>query len=543
MAQISTTFRMTMENEEQADRSVEILREAIDESLEDSKIISQFSEFLENVEQCKKDATIELLGSFALSQYACEVIFPDWYKAIAKEYPESTFTAEVSQESYNDGSVCNYICNLKSKSLYIEKNNNYSGKVAVIYKFKLKVAEIKNYIFELNGIKEQQNHAVERKEIKGCIIENGVLKKYVGNNVKVIIPDGVISIGAGAFDNSFFGKSTIESIKIPNSVEVIGPEAFKDCKMLTAITIPTGVKNISPKAFVGCNKIKTISVSKDNKFYLSQNNCLIKTDSKTLILCVKGSDIPSDGSVEIIGSGAFSLWMPKTIKIPKYITKIMISALSSASLTSIEVDEGNSVYRSVGNCLIETKSKKLLLGCCNSVIPDDGSVAEICANAFASCKISNVNVPGSVKKIGVNAFKNCTKLESVTLCDGVENIEENAFRGCKNLSRITIGNGLKSIGNYALERCVSLSCITIPDSITLIGKYAFFSCENLERISLGKELTEIGENAFSYCSPNMNITFNGTKIQWDGIEKVLSWDSCLGNYTIHCTDGDKTKKE
>ena len=53
-----------------------------------------------------------------------------------------------------------------------------------------------------------------------------------------------------------------------------------------------------------------------------------------------------------------------------------------SSIKSITVEEGNPIYHSAGNCLIETATKKLVLGSDNSVIPNDGSVTSIGMDAF-----------------------------------------------------------------------------------------------------------------------------------------------------------------
>ena len=57
------------------------------------------------------------------------------------------------------------------------------------------------------------------------IIENGVLKKYVGPGGDVTIPEGVTSIGDGAFRCC----ESLKSVTIPDSVTSIGNGAFGWC--------------------------------------------------------------------------------------------------------------------------------------------------------------------------------------------------------------------------------------------------------------------------------------------------------------------------
>ena len=53
------------------------------------------------------------------------------------------------------------------------------------------------------------------------IIEDGVLKEYVGEESDVVIPDGVTAIGDCAFDGC-----DMETVFIPDSVTSIGEGAF-----------------------------------------------------------------------------------------------------------------------------------------------------------------------------------------------------------------------------------------------------------------------------------------------------------------------------
>ncbi|MBQ1175552.1 MAG: leucine-rich repeat protein, partial [Treponema sp.] len=81
------------------------------------------------------------------------------------------------------------------------------------------------------------------------------------------------------------------------------------------------------------------------------------------------------------------------------------------ALESITVAPGNEVYRSSGDCLIETASGTLIAGCKNSQIPDDGSVRVIGKLAFAThTGLTELEIPEGVEEIGYGAFARCTGL-------------------------------------------------------------------------------------------------------------------------------------
>lgn len=87
------------------------------------------------------------------------------------------------------------------------------------------------------------------------------ITKYIGSASDLVIPgelDGkiVTCIGAGAFTYC----SNIESVTIPNSVNVIGNAAFYHCSNLIEIKIPYGVSIINYNTFNGCSKLTYVNI-------------------------------------------------------------------------------------------------------------------------------------------------------------------------------------------------------------------------------------------------------------------------------------------
>ena len=377
--------------------------------------------------------------------------------------------------------------------------------------------------------------------------------------------------------NAFMDCTAITGVKIPDSVTSISNYAFQGCTGLKSISMPKSVWVIGSNAFYGCSGLETITVDENNTTFHSSGNCLINTNDKTLVLGCKNSVIPDDGSVtkivcafagneaitsitipdavksigesafynctgltsitipdgmQRIGDYAFSFCRSLTeLDIPASVSSIGFCAFDACSgLESINVDEGNHVYHSNNNCLIETESKTLVLGCKNSVIPSDGSVTEIGVDAFAYCSgLQSIVIPACVTKIGLDAFYRCTGLQNVTIQDGVQSMEAFAFGGCSSLTDVSIPDSVTEIGECAFDDCeslkfneygnalylgnsnnkyyalikgkdVSITSADVNEKTKLICGYAFYGFTELETVTMPNGLTSIGAMAFYNCS-------------------------------------------
>lgn len=298
---------------------------------------------------------------------------------------------------------------------------------------------------------------------------------------KIYFPAGVSKIGRYAF----LGCSGLKEIQFAGDMREIGDGAFSDCRSLTKFSLPYKVDQLGDGVLAGCDALAQILVSSNNTRFLSEGNCIIERASGILKAGCPTSVIPSDGKVtsvgyfafgncrglkeltlpasvtqidgfafqgcvdlervvlpqnlDKIGDGAFNQCSSLTgIVIPASVREIGIRVFNGCPLTSIQVEEGNAVYHSAGNCLIRTQERVLVEGCSQSVIPSDGSVTIIGPYAFSECDgLKHIDIPSPVKSVGLSAFSLCRNLVSVTLPESLELITYTAFGHCDSLSQVT----------------------------------------------------------------------------------------------------------
>ena len=251
-------------------------------------------------------------------------------------------------------------------------------------------------------------------------IDDGAFAECYRIAGEFVVPDSVISIGYTAFElvGSHATRTTLKlgenlqtieqyafetshftgDLVIPSKVTTIGNNAFASMK-ITGLYISKSVVSIGENAFIDNPSLNTITVESGNVKYHSAGNCLIETAAGKLIQGCKNSVIPNDGTVKIIGSFAVAYTQVKSLVLPKSVTSIEDNAFVENKFESILVENGNTKYHSAGNCLIETATGKLIQGCKNSVIPNDGTVKIIGEFAFYRFNITRIVIPASVTTI------------------------------------------------------------------------------------------------------------------------------------------------
>ena len=325
------------------------------------------------------------------------------------------------------------------------------------------------------------------------------------------IPSYVTAIGEDAFSDC----SELRSITLPEKVTSIGNETFCGCSGLTSITIPESVTSVGSRAFAGCSGLTSITIPRS----------VSNIEEGAFAGCCGLTSITIPESVTSIGSGAFAGCCGLTsITIPKDVTRIEEGAFAGCSnLTSLTVAKGNTVYHSDGNYIIHTATNTLVDGC------------------------APTEIPSYIKAIGAEVFSGCSGLASITIPEGVTSIGSRAFAGCRELTAITIPRSVSNIEEGAFAGCHGLTSITLPEGITSIEGSVFESCSGLESVVVPEGVSSIGDGAFAHCSSLKDVYYHGTMAQWEAIKKMegecfFPWDEGIGNYVVHCKDGDLGKK-
>ncbi len=133
-------------------------------------------------------------------------------------------------------------------------------------------------------------------------------------------------------------------------------------------------------------------------------------------------------------------------------------------------------------------------------------------------QIRTVVVNDGVTGIGNYAFKDCTELKKVDFQGTLNRIGSGAFYNCKALASITIPDGVAGIGSSTFFGCVLLEDVNIPYGVSTIGNSAFKKCTALKTLTIPYDVTAIGDNAFAGCTALKDVSYAGSKGDWNSID-------------------------
>lgn len=102
------------------------------------------------------------------------------------------------------------------------------------------------------------------------------------------------------------------------------------------------------------------------------------------------------------------------------------------------------------------------------------AVVKIEAAFTNDSSVKGVVIPETVHTFGVDAFANCTSLETVAIKgNGLTLIDGRCFINCENLKNINLPDSLQRIEGLAFCGCTSLTELDIPENVEYMEQSVF----------------------------------------------------------------------
>ena len=291
------------------------------------------------------------------------------------------------------------------------------------------------------------------------------------------------------------------SFTIPDSVTVVGRDAFYYNKYLTHIEIGNSVKTIERCAFFG-SKIETVDFGESaerieysafgycnnlSEAYLPDTVTYI--DGHAFYPCYSLKEIILPNSELYIGKAAFCSDELTSVFIPEKVKTIEANPFEDCSkLTEIIVDKNNAYFSSVGGVLYD-KNQTLLI-----VYP-------------ASKSDTRFSIPGTVESIGSYSFEGVCYLKEITVPDKVSTLVAHTFSGATSLEKIYLPDTIKSIGTGAFSDCSSLKEIKLPSALTSVNSQLFYSCTSLRTLIIPEKVSYVEYSFIQGCTGLEEISF------------------------------------
>ncbi|NBH70803.1 leucine-rich repeat domain-containing protein [Clostridiaceae bacterium] len=371
-------------------------------------------------------------------------------------------------------------------------------------------------------------------------IQDDILLRYEGKEESVIVPEGIRTIGEGAFKacvslkevtlppglsrilaGAFKGCRKLEKIEIPQGASEIGDYAFHRCHCLREAVLPASVSRLGDCAFLYCDSLTKIRMPGVRRLGRQAfvNDVLLEELEISRELCEEDlCDVFTGcGRISRIAfADGEEFSFPNVVEVVAGKREVppLIRAVAVDVLRMMELD-GRQLVRFLTNLK-------------HVEIPEGiTSIKKSCF--FDKRGILSLHLPASLRVIESRAFRNCIGLETVVFQHNDVQIQEDAFQNCTALKHVTVCGQTKYtfqgitglaghnapplvqaiyrqvMGNFRVSGTILLkylgseSRVVVPQGITVIGEEAFAGNEAIDRVILPGSLEEIGAGAFRDC--------------------------------------------
>ena len=365
---------------------------------------------------------------------------------------------------------------------------------------------------------------VIQKQIMGNFrISGQTILKYLGEESRVVIPEGITRIAGEAFA----GNEAVDRVILPESIQEIGAGAFRDCVLLQNIVFPVGLLRIGAGAFENCVKLIRAHLP----------SLISKLEERTFRHCRALREVSFPEGFEEIGDSVFyGCTAISEISFPQSLSSIGEMAFyRCSSLKEVRLGSGIRYVKSL---------------------------------AFAKSGVRKAWIAGCGRDYGLDVFGDCRKLKMLVLEEGMEHIPHKLAYGCMALEQVVLPGSLVSVGRQPWEGTLFLkqwlqkqhaqtgmeteetilwdgremegnihispyvkivaggafygnkkiTRVYVPDSVRWIGSGAFKGCSKLQRVYLPSHIKSLEAEVFSGCSELEEVLISEERLPlWQSI--------------------------
>jgi hypothetical protein len=263
--------------------------------------------------------------------------------------------------------------------------------------------------------------------------------------------------------------------------------SLRDCSSLESICVPASVEVLCEKCFYGLTKLSSVTFESGSK--------LREIKSRVFCQCC-------------------SL---KSIFLPAAVSEIDGSTFIESSIEEIHVDSENPNFFAPGPFLVEVKEMTLIryLGRTTNVRIDHFghlTFTQIGANVFrGESTLVSLCIPAVVEILGETCFSESTSLCELTFESGsrLNTIQDLVFCSCSSLVSICIPAQVEYIPAFCFAMCTSLAELTFERGSKLIElcSGAFSGCFSIRSIIFPSRLEIMGFGSLDECRSLSGLTF------------------------------------
>lgn len=256
------------------------------------------------------------------------------------------------------------------------------------------------------------------------------------------------------------------------------PESFfSDNNMLEEVTVPDNLVTIDANAFKNCKALKKVVM----------NEGLTTIYSDAFKNCVNLKEVNLPQSLVTLGNECFYMAGLDSITLGSSLKTIGRYVFSESELVYVDFKCNN--VQSFGYQIFKDCEKL------DSITLHEGLITIPNDFMYNCTKLKGIEFPSTVTEIGYRAFYN-TGIKEVTINSGITTIRSNVFSDCKNLKKAVINSVPETWENYIFSGCTALEDVTLNNDITVIPYRTFYGCKNLKSIDLPDNIKKIEGYAF-----------------------------------------------